>query len=410
MSIVSQEHLAIIQATAGAVAPKVDEITAVFYRDILAAHPGLWAFFNKGNMESGRQQRHLAEAIIAYVTHIEALGNLKSAVARIAAKHCSLGVQAAHYQVVHDVLMGAIGQVLGAIVTPEIAAAWSAAVMALAGVFVKTEADLYARTEASSWAGKRPFTVTKVVQETDTVKSLTLTPVDGKAVGTFIPGQYVTVNENPSQDEVFAPRHYTITSPPSASGNASIRLSVKAQGIMSNWICDRKEGDVIQVGPPYGPECEHLDAEHKARPLVIISQGIGITAVLAVLEAALNTRDQVWFFHCDYDPSKHAFRQEIETEAKDHPNVKLSYHYSHNDTNVQVPHGSNNRMTSAGILAKLAEGKVDLSIADILLSLHAKTGDEVEAGLAAAGVPSSSVKHLMFGYFDHGVDTGLEGE
>ena len=93
----------------------------------------------------GQQQSDLASAIIAYVTHIEKLGNLTSAIERIAAKHCSLGVQvlivyevwlnpnvqAAHYQVVHDVLMESIGQVLGAIVTPEIGEAWSAAVMVI---------------------------------------------------------------------------------------------------------------------------------------------------------------------------------------------------------------------------------------------------------------------------------------
>ena len=66
--------------------------------------------------------------------------------------------------------------------------------MALAKIFIETEAGLYKKAENSQWKGTRPFKVTSIVNEGKSSKSLRLAPVDGKEIGTFVPGQYITGN------------------------------------------------------------------------------------------------------------------------------------------------------------------------------------------------------------------------
>ena len=147
-SIISQESLEIVRATATAVRDNALEITGTFYPKMLGRNPQLFAFFNESNQRVGRQagafsellsggrteedglmasaqQRTLADAVIAYALNIENLDSLSETVTRIAHKHCALGVKPEHYQIVHDNLMEAIGDVLGSAVTPEVAAAWN---------------------------------------------------------------------------------------------------------------------------------------------------------------------------------------------------------------------------------------------------------------------------------------------
>src|SRR6056300_32105 len=87
---------------------------------------------------------YIHTAVIAYATNIESLENLSEAVERICEKHCALQLQPEDYQFVHDNFMEAVGEVLGEAVTPEISAAWSEAIMALANIFIQTEKNLYA--------------------------------------------------------------------------------------------------------------------------------------------------------------------------------------------------------------------------------------------------------------------------
>jgi nitric oxide dioxygenase len=60
--------------------------------------------------------------------------------ARIAHKHVSLGVTSEQYKVVHRHLFAAIGEILGAAVTPEVAAAWDEVYWLLANALISLEA------------------------------------------------------------------------------------------------------------------------------------------------------------------------------------------------------------------------------------------------------------------------------
>jgi nitric oxide dioxygenase len=117
----------VVKATLPVIGAAIGDVTAVFYKRMLAAHPQLERdLFNRGNQAQGDQQSALAGAIAAYATllvtedgrdPLEVLG-------RIAHKHASLGVTEDQHPIVHGHLFAAIVEALGDAVTPEVASAW----------------------------------------------------------------------------------------------------------------------------------------------------------------------------------------------------------------------------------------------------------------------------------------------
>jgi hemoglobin-like flavoprotein len=83
----SKHAIDTVKATAPAVAPHVQEITALFYNKMLGRHPELFQFFNKSSQKTMRQPRALADAVLAYAGNIENLGALGPAVERMRNPH-----------------------------------------------------------------------------------------------------------------------------------------------------------------------------------------------------------------------------------------------------------------------------------------------------------------------------------
>lgn len=163
----SASTIDIIKATAPAVAPRALDITSHFYGTLFPAHPELFSLFNEANQKAGTQPRALANSIVAYASHIENLGALlgpHSPVDIIAHKLCGLNVSPDHYPIVHDTLMDSIGEVLGGLVTPDFAAAWSESVLFLAKILIDREEELYTEAEEKTggWRGFQTFTVSGV--------------------------------------------------------------------------------------------------------------------------------------------------------------------------------------------------------------------------------------------------------
>ncbi|HTH45386.1 MAG TPA: globin domain-containing protein, partial [Oxalicibacterium sp.] len=166
-------------------------ITQRFYQNLFAAHPQLHNMFNAGNQANGSQQQSLASAVFAYAANIDNQAALAPVISRIVNKHASLGVTAAHYPIVGEHLLRAIKEVLGDAATPELLAAWAEAYGLLAQALIDEENRMYraAGIEAGDLFAMR---VVAVNEESEQVRSFTLTPVDS-ALPDFRPGQYVSV-------------------------------------------------------------------------------------------------------------------------------------------------------------------------------------------------------------------------
>ena len=294
-------------------------ITTTFYKNVFAEIPALTNLFNMGNQANGSQQQSLASAVFAYAANIGSPALLAPVINRIVHKHVSVGVRAEHYPIVGRHLLGAIAETLGEAATPALLAAWAEAYGALATLFIDAERALYA--DAAIEPGQtRAMLVTGVARESEDVLALTMAPVDGGALAPGQAGQYVSVSVDLG-DGRSQIRQYSLSDAPRAD---SLRISVKREGEVSNWIHQHvAEGSVLQVSPPFGDFV--IDTE-SSQPLVLLSAGVGITPMIAALNriAASQPQRRVVFAHAARTAAHHAHRADIAAASARMPNLHVA--------------------------------------------------------------------------------------
>ncbi|GAB1640634.1 globin domain-containing protein [Krasilnikovia sp. MM14-A1259] len=306
----------VVEATLPVVGAHIDTITQRFYGHLFAEHPDLIdGTFNRGNQAAGAQQQALAGSVAAFAG---ALVNRpdrlpERLLARIAHKHASLAVQPEQYKVVHDHLMWAIGDVLGEAVTPDVASAWDEVYWLMANALINAERDLYRARGVQPDTTWRTWRVEHKFAETDDVDTFVVTPADGLAAPAALPGQYVTVLL-PMPDGVRQPRQYSLTR---ADDGRNQQFTVKwvhgggmPDGEVSTLLHHTIDvGDELTISPPYGD----VVLADRARPVVCLSAGIGITPVAGMLShlAAAGSAARVMVLHADVDERSFALRRQV---------------------------------------------------------------------------------------------------
>ena len=158
-----------------------------------------------------------------------------------------------------------------------------------------------------AWRGFRPFRVARKVRESDNVMSLVLEPTDGGPVAAALPGQFVALRLGPASAPALI-RSYSLSGAP---GAASYRVSIKREphGAASAYVADRLGvDDIVQASAARGS----FILQQGERPVVLVSAGIGVTPVLAMLHALAaeaSTRD-IWWLHGSRNGRDHAFAAE----------------------------------------------------------------------------------------------------
>ncbi|MFK4724097.1 ferredoxin-NADP reductase/MOSC domain-containing protein YiiM [Bradyrhizobium niftali] len=239
-----------------------------------------------------------------------------------------------------------------------------------------------------AWRGFRPFRVSHKIAESGNVTSLILEPTDGHRAAAALPGQFVVVRLAPSAAQ-------TITRSYSLSDAACYRISIKreAHGAASLYIADGlRIGDVVEVGAPRGSFTLRQDA----RPVVLLSAGIGVTPVLAMLHAlaAEGTMRDVWWLHGARNGREHAFAAEAcELLAG------LARHHSHVCFSAPDPADRPGAdFDSAGHLdQRLLRGLNVPRDGDYYLCGPAAFMSDLTAGLAALGVAPDHIHTELFG-------------
>lgn len=307
----SDQTIALVKATVPALeAHGLDIVHEMYAR--MFQNPEIRDLFNQSHHgDAGSQPRALTGAILAYASNIDNLAALAPAVERIAQKHVGLQIQPAHYPHVAEALLGAIKAVLGDAATEEILAAWGEAYWFLAHILIAREDRIYTdqKDTAGGWNGWRDFQVDEVIRESSVISSFILRPIDGRPVMAHRPGQYLTFwLEIPGHPPV--KRNYSISSAPNG---ATYRISVKREphGLASGWLHDEaKAGTVLKVAAPAG---EFYLSAHVERPVVLLSGGVGLTPMVAMLEAlvANGTDAPVHYIHGTHDKETHAMRDHV---------------------------------------------------------------------------------------------------
>jgi ferredoxin-NADP reductase/ferredoxin len=169
------------------------------------------------------------------------------------------------------------------------------------------------------WNGFRPLRVSAVRRESPQVMSIQLQADDGSPLPPPLPGQYLTMRI-PGAAEPTPLRSYSLSGDPAA---AQYRISVKRedQGLVSQWLHTHVEpGSLVEAAAPRGDFylTEGLD------PVILISAGIGITPVLAMLHAlsAVRSTREIWWLHTTGNRETQAFADEVTALVESLPHAR----------------------------------------------------------------------------------------
>ncbi|MGH3238316.1 MAG: 3-alpha domain-containing protein, partial [Streptosporangiaceae bacterium] len=161
---------------------------------------------------------------------------------------------------------------------------------------------------APAWPGFRPMRVAAVSPETRSVFSLELEPADGGPAAPATAGQFLTLRLPAQASRPPLLRAYSLSGPP---GSPRYRISVKQEphGAAGRYLRGHiRAGDTIEVAAPRGA----FILRPGSRPVVLLSAGIGVTPVLAILHtlAGQGPARPVWWIYGTRNSAEHPFAAE----------------------------------------------------------------------------------------------------
>jgi ferredoxin-NADP reductase/MOSC domain-containing protein YiiM len=165
-----------------------------------------------------------------------------------------------------------------------------------------------------AWTGFRTLNVLDTVRESEDVTSFLLGSEDGSPLPASLPGQHVAVKIPTSAGPVT--RMYSLSGQPNG---ATYRISVKREDLGQGsraLHAGVSKGGRLEVSAPRGA----FILEDADTPVVLLSAGVGITPMLAMLHA-LSARSpegarKVWWIHSARDGAHHPFQPEVATLVK----------------------------------------------------------------------------------------------
>ncbi|MGB2130423.1 MAG: NO-inducible flavohemoprotein [Marinobacterium sp.] len=322
--MLSQQTIDIVKSTAPVIADAGPSLTAHFYERMFRDNPELKDVFNLSHQHSGRQREALFNAVHAYAANIDNLEALLPAVEKIAQKHTSFLITAEQYQIVGKHLLATVDELLNP--GQAVLDAWAEAYGVLAGVFIDRESAIYAQNEtaAGGWKGTRTFELVEKTTESDVITSFLFRPLDQAPVMAFKPGQYIGLQVQPEGFEHQEIRQYSLSSAPQPD---MYRISVKREpgGQVSNYLHDQLQpGDTINLMPPAGDFFLSVDSQ---TPVTLISGGVGLTPMLAMLESLIDHKAAVNWLHAAEDGKQHAFQQHVQQLCHTHEHMRSTVWY-----------------------------------------------------------------------------------
>jgi ferredoxin-NADP reductase/MOSC domain-containing protein YiiM len=190
----------------------------------------------------------------------------------------------------------------------------------------KGNPGLAAEEPAPAWPGFRRMRVSHIHKESESVTSFSLVPVDGQSLVRAQPGQFVVLRLQVDLDKPPMLRSYSLSDLP---GVDHFRISVKREsnGVGSSFMHDHvREGDVLDVSAPRG----NFTLRPGDGPVVLLSAGVGVTPVLAMLHAlaAEKSKRQVWWIYGARSRYEHPFAEESRSLLQQLPQGRSHILYS----------------------------------------------------------------------------------
>ncbi len=250
----------------------------------------------------------------------------------------------------------------------------------------------------TAWRGFVPFAVTRIVAESEGVRSFELSAVDGRHLPKFVAGQHIVV-KIPSAGAAPLIRMYSLCGPVSET---SYRIGVKAElnGLGSDYLHQHvRVGDRLEISAPRGS----FTLAQNTCPLILLGAGIGITPLLAMLYAvaAAGGHREVWWIYSTQDKGHYPFREEVQRISRGLAGFR-------GQTMFTRPH-------SGDIPGHDYDGKGRLTLEKLKQLDLPGDGDyylcgpggfmiEISAAFKSLGVAGSSIKQEAFGNLAVAVD------
>ena len=253
-----------------------------------------------------------------------------------------------------------------------------------------------------AWAGFRPLRVSRIVPETLTVSSIYLNDPAGTPLPAARAGQYLTLRL-PGAGPPAAVRSYSLSSAP---GAATYRISVKHEphGAVSGYLLGTlRAGDTVDAAAPRG---EFVLAGGDG-PVLLISAGIGVTPVLAMLHqlAAERSEREVWWLHAARRPQEHALAAEAQDLLAGLPHARAYVFYS-----AATPPEAARAHATQGRLTRDALTRLGVPAeASAYICGPASFMAGLRDALSGIGLPAGQISTELFGALD-AINPGLTGQ
>ena len=243
-----------------------------------------------------------------------------------------------------------------------------------------------------AWTGFRPLRVSRKNRESSTVTSLILEPTDGRPLQAALPGQFIALRLKPASDAPALLRSYSLSGEPSED---RYRISVKREthGAAGAYIdAEILVGAVIEVSAPRG----NFTLGSGGGPVILLSAGIGVTPVLAMLHtlAAARSPREVWWIYGARSGNEHPFAAETRALLKVLPR-------SHSHICYSAPGPADQLTVEFDAPGRLSMPVVqELGVprdADFYLCGPTAFMGELTADLAAWGVAAQHIHTEIFG-------------
>jgi ferredoxin-NADP reductase/ferredoxin len=240
--------------------------------------------------------------------------------------------------------------------------------------------------------GFRPAQIVDLSRLTRDVVAVSLAATDSGALDPAEPGQFVVVKTAGAIGLAPIVRSYSLTAS-TESGRCEIAVKCEPNGSMGGYLSGRaRVGDKLEMSAPRGSFVLSDDT----RPVVLMSAGIGITPVLAMLRslAAARSSRRVWWLYGARSGVEHPFAADVRALLSDLANAQWHVRYSRPAANDRAgsDFDSVGRL-EAGLIQQLgisAESAFYLCGPSLFLQ-------ELKAGLYACGIPMEQVHSEVFG-------------
>ncbi|KAF7781682.1 nitric oxide dioxygenase [Pseudoalteromonas rubra] len=387
--MLSQRTITLVKQSIPLLANAGVEVTEHFYQRMFAHNPELLDIFNLSNQRSGKQQFALFNALAAYATYLDQPEVLTEAIARINHKHASLSIQPHHYPIVGEHLLATLREMFPHQFTAEVEQAWAEAYAFLADLFITQEEGIYRQAEQlnGGWRGTRRFCISKIVSESELVKSFYLKPLDARPVMPFKPGQFLAIQCRIPGENHQQIRQYSLSH---TSNSQFYRISVKRDNLVSGYLHRLREGDELDVMPPAGD----FVLRQTRSPKVLISAGVGITPMMSMLhtlaEQAFN--QPLCFLHACRNPAQQSFRAELTSAAQSLSMLTIHTWMEENENDLVCANNHAGRMRLAPLSTSLP-----LEHGEFYLCGPMPFMADIKQQLITLGVDNSRILYEVFG-------------